>query len=478
MADYWLTRFVFQKGAAITYLIAFIAVLRQFIPLLGERGLLPVRAFVNRVYFRELPSLFLKMPKDRAFLAAGWAGLILSCVALTGIAEIHFWSSALVWAALWVIYLSFVNVGQTFYAFGWESMLLETGFFTIFSGAFHTSPQFVLILIWRWILFRTMLGAGLIKLRADPCWKKLTCLDYHFETQPMPNPLSWYFHWFPGWAHKGGVLFNHFVELVVPFGYFAPQPVATIAGLLTILFQLTLMLSGNLSWLNFVTIVLAVSTLDDRFLRHFVPMRVPVLHAPTVLESILILIVAGVVVWLSIRPVRNMLSRHQLMNYSYNPIHLVNTYGAFGGVTRLRFEIIVEGTADREIQSSTEWKAYEFKGKPGAPARMPPQVAPYHLRLDWLMWFAAMRPHDVPDWFMRFVVNLLLNDKATLSLLKTNPFPDAPPRYVRALLYEYHFTTPAERRATHEWWNRTLAGSYLPPASLRIEQTPQVVHHS
>ena len=171
--------------------------------------------------------------------------------------------------------LSFVNVGQTFYAFGWESILLEACFFAMFLGSNQTIPQQIPIWLMRWLLFRVMFGAGLIKLRGDPCWHNLTCLDWHFETQPMPNPLSWYLHWAPEWSHKAGVLFNHFSELMVPFGYFLPQPIATIAGLITIAFQVFIMASGNLSWLNFLTIILAIPTLDDRLLSHLLPLKTP-----------------------------------------------------------------------------------------------------------------------------------------------------------------------------------------------------------
>jgi len=465
-SGYWITRWLFERGVALTYLIAFVCVVNQFIPLLGERGLLPVPAFVRRIRFRNSPSFFFYLPNDRAFRICGWAGVALSAVALSGIADAHWWSSALIWALLWALYISFVNVGQTFYAFGWESILLETGFFAIFAGSSHTPPQFIVICIWRWILFRVMFGAGLIKLRGDPCWKKLTCLDYHFETQPIPNGLSWRFHWLPSWAHKSGVLFNHVVELVVPFGYFAPQPVANIAGLLTILFQIILMLSGNLSWLNLVTIVLAIPTLDGRLLRHIAPIATPPLHAPGPVQQMIVLTVAAVVVAMSIKPVLNMVSAGQIMNFSYNPLHLVGTYGAFGGITRARYEIVVEGTAGPSPAASA-WKEYEFRGKPGNPFRRGPQIAPYHLRLDWLMWFAAMRPDEVPLWFARFVTKLLEGDQATLSLLKKNPFPDTPPRYVRALFYEYRFTTPAERRASGKWWDRTLVATYIQPTALR-----------
>jgi len=311
-----------------------------------------------------------------------------------------------------------------------------------------------------------MLGAGLIKLRGDPCWHNLTCLNWHFETQPMPNPLSWYYHWMPEWGHKAGVMFNHFSELIVPFGYFLPQPIATIAGLITIAFQLFIMSSGNLSWLNFLTIILAIPTLDDKFLRHLVPLKVPVMVHPPRPEIFVQIGVAVLIVILSVPVITNMISARQMMNFNFNPLHLVGTYGAFGSVTRPRYEVIVQGTDDNVVTAATKWRNYEFKGKPGDPARLPPQVAPYHLRLDWLMWFAAMSSYENYPWFVNFIAKLLEGDKPVLSLLYKNPFPDKPPRYVRALLFEYHFTTPDERRKTHAWWKTTPVGSYFPAVSL------------
>jgi hypothetical protein len=311
-----------------------------------------------------------------------------------------------------------------------------------------------------------MFGAGLIKLRGDPCWRNLTCLDYHYETQPMPNPLSWFFHWMPAWTHHGGVLFNHFVELVVPFGYFLPQPIATIAGVLTILFQLLLIFSGNLSFLNWLTIVLALPTLDGRILGAVLRFIQPPALAPSRAYEFATIAVALLVGILSIQPAVNMLSSRQLMNFSYNPLQLVNTYGAFGSVTQTRYEVVVEGTEEALPGAATHWREYEFEGKPTDPMRRPPQIAPYHLRLDWLMWFAAMSQYADHPWFVNFAAKLLQGDRPVLGLLKQNPFPSQPPKYVRARLYEYHFTSPEERARTHAWWKRTLVGPWFPEVSL------------
>jgi hypothetical protein len=465
--DYRLTRLVLQRGLALVYLIGFLVAANQFVPLLGERGLLPVPLFVQRVPFLESPSLFFLIPKDWAFTGAAWLGVALSLSALGGFSERRGWLlSALVWGAQWVLYLSFVNVGQMFYGFGWETMLLEAGFLAVFLGSEQMAPSLVPILLVRWMLFRTIFGAGLIKLRGDSCWKDLTCLYYHYETQPMPNPLSWYFHWLPQPVHRFGVLFNHFTELVVPFAYFAPWRIAGVAGLITIAFHLWLTASGNFSFLGLLTIVLAVSTLSGRWLGkglRIQPERDLVSPTPYRYSVVALGIL---VACLSLRPIENLLSERQAMNTSYNPLHLVNSYGAFGSITRPRYEVIVEGTDAATVTPDTKWLEYEFKGKPGDVRRRPPQIAPYHLRLDWLMWFAGFTPFQYEPWFVNFAAKLLQNDRRTLSLMARNPFPDRPPRYVRALLYEYHFTTPAERRSTGAWWERRRRGDYFPVVSL------------
>jgi hypothetical protein len=282
----------------------------------------------------------------------------------------------------------------------------------------------------------------------------------------MPNPLSWYFHWAPHWVNKGGVLFNHFAELIVPFGYFLPQPVAGIAGLITIVFQLFIAASGNLSWLNWLTLILAFSTLDAKFFSFLGKMHLPVMQPPPIAAHWINVALAVMVVAMSVPVVINMLSARQIMNTSFNSLHLVGTYGAFGSITRPRYEVIVEGTDDAVITSATKWREYEFKGKPSQLNYRPPQIAPYHLRLDWLMWFSAMSSYDQYPWFVNFVAKLLQNDQSVLSLLRSNPFPGKPPHYVRALLYEYHFTTAAERKQSGNWWKRTLVASYFPAISM------------
>src|SRR5207253_10375791 len=249
------------------YLIAFAVALEQFPALLGERGLLPVPRYLERASFLDAPSLFHFGYSDRLLRAVSVAGIVLSLAIVAGLPDR--WPAPLtiaIWLVLWGLYLSIVNVGQTFYAFGWESMLLEAGFFTAFMGPAPVEPSLIPALALRWMIFRTELGAGLIKLRHDRCWRDLTCLFYHYETQPLPNPLSWYFHRLPKFMHRSSVLFSHLVQVIVPFGLFAPQPFASIAGGLGIFHQLWLIISGNYAWLNWLTVVLGVSGFSDSIL--------------------------------------------------------------------------------------------------------------------------------------------------------------------------------------------------------------------
>jgi hypothetical protein len=465
---YWLTRFCFQRALAFIYLLAFGAAAHQFRPLLGEHGLLPVHLFLKRVSFWETPSIFWLNSSDRVTGAAALVGVGLALFALSGLSErFGVAVSAATWFLLWVLYLSFVNVGQVFYGFGWETMLLEAGFLAIFFGSADVPPPVLVVWYLRWMLFRLMFGAGLIKLRGDPCWRDLTCMFYHYETQPIPNPLSWAAHRFPPLVHQAGTLFTHAVEIAAPWFYFWPGRAAALAGLFTLIFQGMLILSGNLSWLNYLTIAVAISCFDDSALSRLVPFAAPAApQAAGLVRRGVLAALAALVFVLSIRPAMNLFSSRQLMNASFEPLHLVNTYGAFGSITKERYEIVVEGTDEAVLLPATRWREYAFLAKPGDPARRPPLVAPYHLRLDWLMWFAAMGPYQRHPWFVNLVAKLLQGDRAVQGILAENPFPDAPPRYVRARLYRYRFTTPREKRETGNWWAREPAGEYFPAVSL------------
>jgi len=467
MESYEVARVLFLKSLALIYCVGFLNVVNQYLGLLGEKGLLPVGHFIQKVTWKRCPTVFWMNYSDSVLKAAGWFGFLLGVCAFFGFSERSgFLWHVLVWGGMWVLYLSFVNIGQVFYGFGWESLLLETGFVAIFFPPENVETPVILIWILRWLLFRLMFGAGLIKLRGDKCWWDLTCMYYYYETQPMPNPLSWYFHQLKPWMHRTSTFFTHFVELVIPWAVLFPGVIGYVGGGFSAFFMLMLIVSGNLSWLNYLSLLLCFSCFDDAFWSQFFSVG-PIHTMPD--HWVYLCFVYGYAAFVAYRswePAKNLVSRHQLMNTSYDPFHLVNSYGAFGSITRRRFEIIIEGTSGNPFDEECVWKEYEFKGKPGSVSVCPPQVAPYHMRLDWLMWFAAMGSYHHHPWTVHLVKKLLENEKVVMNLLKYNPFADEPPEYIRAELYLYKFAPWGSK----DWWVRERAGSFLPPMSLDNDQ--------
>ncbi|WP_125609540.1 lipase maturation factor family protein [Specibacter cremeus] len=469
--DYTVARFVLQRGIAAVFVVAFVSTARQFPALLGEHGLLPVPRYLARVGRTPGPTLFRWRYSDRLLRAVAWTGAVVALAVVAGLPQLGpAWLPLLVFLALWLLYMSIVNVGQVFYGFGWEILLLEAGFLAGFLGSDRVPTPVVVLFLFRWLVFRLEFGAGMIKMRGDTVWRDLTALYYHHETQPMPNPLSWWFHHLPKPLHKVEVLGNHFAQLVVPFFLFAPQPVAGIAAIIVAVTQLWLVLSGNFAWLNVVTIFLAFSAMGDDVVAGLVPGAGPALHRAAEQAAsrgtpawfaVVVLAMAALMVVLSWWPLRNLFSRRQLMNASFNRWRLGNAYGAFGSITRVRYEIAVEGTLDANPRDG-EWREYRFHGKPGEPGRLPRQFAPYHLRLDWLMWFLALGSPGL-DWFVPFLRRLLAADQATLKLLRGDPFDGAPPTWVRARVYGYRYTTWREWRDTGDWWVREPLGMFIAP---------------
>ncbi len=478
--SYWLTRFLILRLLGLVYFVAFLSLARQLLPLIGQHGLLPAGHFLTRVEahfgsrlesFLQVPSLFWIDASDPFMVFMAWTGVALSLLVLSGFAN------AIVMTLLWAIYMSFVHIGQDWYGYGWEIQLLETGFLAIFlcplvdARPFPRRPPPAPVLwLFRWLIFRIMLGAGLIKLRGDSCWRDLTCLYYHYETQPIPNPLSRTLHFMPRWFHKAGVLYNDLSEMVAPWFAFAPRRLRHVAGAILLSFQIILILSGNLSFLNWLTIVPILACYDDSLLKRLLPARLATRASraeaearPSVLQPIAVAALAVLVAFMSINPILNLLSARQAMNTSFDRFDLVNTYGAFGSVGRERAQIVFEGTEDEAIDERTRWKEYEYKCQPADPSRRPCIVSPYHDRLDWQIWFAAMSSPERYPWTLHFVWKLLHNDPGALSLLDGNPFPGRPPRYVRAQLYRYEFAPPGNPEGV--WWRRTLVGSWLPPLS-------------
>lgn len=501
---YWLTRILLLRCVAFIYFVAFSVAYNQNKQLIGERGLMPCKNYLNSVKryvggkigmaaFAYTPSILWLF--DWSDMDANLDGIALVGMALSGFVLVMGMANMVIMVTLWVLYHSLVSVGQLWYSFGWESQLLETGFLAIFLCPVWSLSQVPrrcppsLICIWtfRWLIVRIMLGAGLIKIRGDKCWRDLTCMDYHYETQPVPNPMSYYMHRSPWWFHRFETLSNHLIELIFPLFTFLGRRMCAFNGAIQILFQVVLIVSGNLSFLNWLTIVPSLACFDDASLGFLFNSgggaKKAVLEIqnedaagrtpkPTKGMTIrwMVNISLGVLIgYLSIPVVMNLYSSKQVMNTSFDPLRIVNTYGAFGSITKERTEVIFQGTLSQDPKDPEAlWEEYQFLCKPGDIYRRPCVISPYHYRLDWLMWFAAFQTYEQSEWVIHIAGRLLSNDSSVLSLLDHNPFHGREtPRWVRGEHFRYKFSQPGTTSAAQgKWWLRKRIGAYFPAVDL------------
>jgi hypothetical protein len=383
--------------------------------------------------------------------------------------------------ALWTCQRSLMAVGGPWYGFGWEPQLAELGFHALFMVPLLSLKQFPTMpvpipVLWtlKWFLFRIMMGAGLIKLRSgDVKWNmnNLTAMNYFYETEPVPNPLTRYLHWMPKVWHKGEVLVNHAVELIAPWLLIVPGlPVQwrRAGGIIQLVFQSVLVSSGNFSFLNWLTMVPAIACLDDALLaKLFSPSKQ--LAAATAATTATTSFGRQVASWaflvliaqLSVPVIRNLLSKNQVMNSSFDPLRLVNTYGAFGTVGERREELIISSAVDLD----GPWNEYEFKVKPGNVRRSPRFISPYHHRLDWQMWIAATCQNiESSPWMFNFLVKLLQRDHQVGNLMAVDPWKDAQeaPKYIRVDMYRYHFHKLIKGEKNAPYWDREFVRRVYP----------------
>lgn len=478
-ATFYLSRWLFLRGLGCIYLIAFLSLWVQIHGLVGSNGILPAEQYLSAVRqqigtegYYLLPTLFWLNPSDAClhFLCAG--GVVLSLVLIAGFLP----TATLI--GLWVFYLSLVTVGQAFLSFQWDVLLLEAGLLAIFFAPLRIRDAFTRVsetsgaLLWllRWLLFRLMFASGFVKLASDVVWRNLTALNFHYETQPLPTWIGWYAHQLPEWLHKVSVIGMFAVELVVPFLIFAPRRLRTTGCIGLIGLQVLILLTGNYCFFNLLTIALCLLLIDDvtwkgLLSKRFMPNFQPVEGTPHRYRQVCIAVVAIFLFVLSgIRFGGQLFRDAQFPDVAWiRPFRSVNTYGLFADMTESRPEIIVEGSNDR-----ITWETYRFRWKPGELTSAPKWVAPHQPRLDWQMWFAALQgSYRNTPWFTHFIGALLQGKPEVLQLLAENPFPDAPPRYVRATLYDYHFTDIATKRSKGTWWYREQKGLYCPAVSLR-----------
>jgi hypothetical protein len=524
------------------YFIAFLGAFHQNLGLLGEHGLQPASRFMKRLQeqgtgFFQHPTIFWWVDlTDTSMHVVAILGMILSTLVV--VVELDSW---VIMFALWLFDFSIVTVagGTSFYSYGWESQLLETGFLAIFlcelphlvreesstggstatnkwsvralwrdpSSAYaaDSKPSIPLLWLFRWLCFRISIGAGLIKIRGSSCWASKTCLWYHFETQPIPSPTSFIFHFLPKSVLSRAVDLDLFVQLYTSWFVLVPGSVHSLfrfilrlGGFVQAAFMLNIILSGNFAFLNHLTIIPTLACLDDGCWPSFLARRLRTrssslsstrrtisLPPRALVDAALVILIT----WLSSPVVTNLLQlgSQQVMNGSFDSFRLVNTYGAFGSVGEARFEPII---SVRGI--TNEWVELDFPCKPGRVTRRPCFCAPYHFRLDWNIWFIGFPPHgnylrQRETWVYALLEKILadgvdettsrpwlaLLDSTSVDMLERGYTQNASPRYAKVDMYQYQMAAPLWhlvadliRGREVTWWKRTYKEPLIPPVQL------------
>jgi predicted DCC family thiol-disulfide oxidoreductase YuxK len=477
-ATHVLTRALFLRALGVIYLIAFTSLYVQIDGLVGSNGILPASALVEaatRTYgasrWWNLPTLAYLSSSDAFLHALCIGGIVCSCLLIVGLLPM------VMTILLFAGYLSLSTVGQIFLGYQWDALLLETGFLAIlFSpplwlGSRNKPPSRLMLFMLRWLLFRLMFLSALVKWFGDEAWRNMSALRFHFETQPIPTSTAWHAHQSPPWLLSIACFCMFITEAIVPLLYFAPRRTRMLAFWLTVLLQVNIMLTGNYGFFNLLTIVLALTLLDDAAVGRLTrmtpppyPRSRPWMRRWVIVPIALVLFIVGLMAGIE----RVLMARLDwprplaALQRAVEPFEIANHYGLFAAMTKTRPEIIIEGSDDR-----LNWKAYEFKWKPTDVNRRPAFCEPHMPRLDWQMWFAALDPQGNQNWFLAFAVKLLEGQPEVLKLMEKNPFPQRPPKYIRAVVYDYHFSDRAARARSGAWWVRKEVGVLLEPISIR-----------
>jgi len=488
--SYRLVSVVFLRLLGIIYLIAFISLGVQIEGLAGSEGIIPIEprladfaANSDSWRYLQLPTLFWFNASDTALLGSTLLGGLAALLIIAG----RWTRAALVCA--FVLYLSLFHACHPFLNFQWDTLLLESGFLAIFL----TPRSRVVILLFRWLLFRLRFMSGLSKLSSgDPAWSGLTALDTYFEVQPLPNPVAWYMHQLPEWLLRFGTGATLFIELVVPFMMFLPRRWRFAAAWITIFWQVLIILTSNHNWINFLTIVLCLFLFDDKALQRLLPERLstrlawqptPAQKGNNTIRRVAVGLLATVLLSAGSLKLYELATNQTIPGRSGDLLNLVSTfsivnkYHVFPTMTTYRVELELLGSRDGK-----EWLPYRFKYKPDVLQERPLFVIPHQPRLDWQMWFVPLHPRHVP-WFGYFLTALLDNSPTVTDLLQDNPFANgAPPRYIRVNAHQYHFTNHEEREHSGNWWRRESLGPFTPlpwaeklPGPHLQEQAPRTI---
>jgi predicted DCC family thiol-disulfide oxidoreductase YuxK len=463
---------LFLRILGLVYLSAFASFGVQAMGLIGSHGILPLSDFIQAVEnhfgverYWLAPMVFWWGSSDAAIQAVCWGGAALSVLLILNVLP------RINLILLYLLYLSLLYAGQNFMTFQWDTLLLEAGFLGLILSL-STKTGIWLI---RWLIFRFMLLSGSVKLLSgDPTWANLTALTYHFQTQPLPTPLAWYAHHIPA----GGLVFatamTFVVELGLPWLIFFPRRLRFLAGFGFLLLEVLIFLTGNYNFFNILTMLICLPLFDDAALYTIMPRRLmPWLqgHIKSVVPHKIFSVIAGVlaalIIFVSCGQLYATYNRSRLpapvawVSAGIDPLHIVNTYGLFAVMTTSRPEIIIEGSDE-----GIHWKEYGFKYKPDDIHRALSWNIPHQPRLDWQLWFAALGTAQENPWMARLLEQILRNSQPVIDLLGHNPFPEKPPVYIRALIYDYTYAS-ADEKKRGIWWDRKLLGVYFPEARLK-----------
>lgn len=466
--DYLISIDLLPRLLGAIYIFVFGALLFQVTGLIGQNGILPLGEYLAAIKQRwgkkayyYLPTLYWWKSSDATLISTLAAGTILSVVLAFG------YLPGLILPLLFILHLSVIYAGQDFLSFGWETFMLEIVFNTIF---LVWAPNPFSWISLNFLLFRFNFQAGVSKIISyDANWRNLTAVGFHYQSQPLPNTTAWYIHKLPMWFHKISTAMMFFIELIVPFGIFAPEEIRFVTCAFLVFLQVFIWATGNFSYLNHLSTVLCVILISDSMWEKlFGIMPSTTLSAPLLLQ-ILTSAAGATLLFLQLISLWNYLfqpvSTFSKILSTVSPFHIANRYGIFAVMTTKRYEIVVEGSLDGH-----EWREYIFRYKPSELNYRPRRISPYQPRLDWQMWFLPFARYDSEWWFQRFIFRLLQGSPVVIKLLRHNPFPDQPPKLVRALIYDYEFSDCAAKKREGVWWKRKLVGVYAPSMMLKQDE--------
>lgn len=465
--NYTIAAKFFPRLLGVIYFFAFGAFIFQIKGLLGVNGILPIQTYLKRIKRYQpyplkriclIPTLFWLEDSDAMLMGVVCTGTFLSVLLVFGIAP------PLLLFLLYILYLSIVNSGQDFLGYGWEGLLLETTLQAILLSL-TTVPNMMVWLSTSALIFRFHVQAGAVKLiSCDASWRNLTAVACHYQTQPLPNTIAWFAHKLPLWFQKASAVIMFALEMVLPFGIFFNEYIRLVVFFGLFGLQWLIWFTGNFSFLNYLTAVMVTVLVSNTFLNWLSTPPEALVSPPLWLDftltflGSLLLLLQLLRLWHQHFPNKNL----ETILHWCGLYHIANRYGIFAVMTTHRYEIVLEGSED-----GSTWKEYFFRYKPSEVTRRPRRIAPYQPRLDWQAWFLPFSNFDQEIWFQNFCYHLLKGTPEVLTLLRSSPFQDKPPKFVRALAYEYTFSNFQQLREKGVWWNRQLIGHFSPTLSLK-----------